>query len=146
MKLSSRHFSRKRQKVCPSRSPIQGARARARVVVVGMDDIQTNGIKNLFHSSVRIEHRSEASERVGIDDGQTNGINFISFVCPSRTRSEASEQTTLTPTDHGMMARHHSNTVSGCCTWCSVQSFYFSQEYIHMPRVRYGYSPSRGSQ
>ncbi len=22
---------------------------------------------------------------VGIDDGQTNGINFIQFVCPSRT-------------------------------------------------------------
>jgi hypothetical protein len=22
---------------------------------------------------------------VGIDDGQTNGINFIPFVCPSRT-------------------------------------------------------------
>ena len=43
----------------------QGERARAHgVVVVGIDDEQTNAIDLILsNSSVRLEHRSEASER-----------------------------------------------------------------------------------
>ena len=49
------------QFVCPSRIPIRAGRARARCVVSGMED------------------------------GQTNGINFIQFVCPSRTPIRAGQ-------------------------------------------------------
>ena len=37
------------------------------------------------HSSIWREEIGNRNPLVGIDDGQTNVINFIPFVCPSRT-------------------------------------------------------------
>ena len=44
--------------------------------------------ENLLDRPTLLDPKAGAGTRgvvVGMDDGQTNGINFIQFVCPSRT-------------------------------------------------------------
>jgi len=63
--------------VCPSRTPIRGERARARGVVLGINDGQTNALVCPSRTPIRGERARACGVVEGIDDGQTNRINFI---------------------------------------------------------------------